>query len=269
MKCTRPIKLSSKKNGVRYDWEVPCNRCISCRKTKISEWTARIKAEISTKEIPSHFITLTYSDESLPFSENISTLLKKDLQNFNKRLRKKNKDYIKYFCCGEYGENTLRPHYHGIYINLNLTRTELVKCWGMGDVHVGTVTDSSIKYVVSYCINKSKKEDYLPAEQPFQINSNNIGIDWLKKNLEQVSKDGYLKYNGNKIPIPKTWKDKFPEVKKGSINARLKNIKKYKNWKDVTENWHTEGLKNEIETREQRELKEELTAKRKNQKNKI
>ncbi len=68
-------------------------------------------------------MTLTYDDEHLPINDYVDsdgvihgkpTLRKRDVQLFLKRLRKNYKydNHIKYFCCGEYGGKTFRPHYH-------------------------------------------------------------------------------------------------------------------------------------------------------------
>lgn len=61
----------------------------------------------------SYFVTLTYSNLTLPRNENgVPTLSKSDLQKFFKRLRKRIS--FKYFAVGEYGEDKGRPHYHAI-----------------------------------------------------------------------------------------------------------------------------------------------------------
>lgn len=89
--------------------EVPCGRCIGCRLENSRQWAVRCVHE--SKLSPYNcFLTLTYNDEHLPAN---GTLVKSDVQNFIKRLRKKYPlKKISYLYCGEYGEDLSRPHYH-------------------------------------------------------------------------------------------------------------------------------------------------------------
>ena len=84
--------------------DIPCGKCIGCRLAYSKEWAVRIVKECESFEY-NYFLTLTYDDEHLKSP----SLVKKDLQDFFKRLRwfyKKNfnHDNIRYFACGEYGE---------------------------------------------------------------------------------------------------------------------------------------------------------------------
>lgn len=91
---------------------LPCRQCIGCRLEKSRQWATRLLHE--KKYHPgSVFLTLTYDEDHVPKD---GTLNKTDLQSFWKKLRFRNSDYgkakIKYFACGEYGDQTGRPHYH-------------------------------------------------------------------------------------------------------------------------------------------------------------
>ena len=126
------------------------------------------------------FITLTYDNEHLPEH---NTLVKKDFQDFMKRLRKKKKastkNPIRFFHCGEYGEQFGRPHYHAILFNTNfrdretlnakgtkgLTTSEtLNKLWGKGHTSIGDVTFESAAYVAGYVQQQ-------PTDQPTTNNN--------------------------------------------------------------------------------------------------
>jgi hypothetical protein len=93
-------------------------------------WATRMALEAQLHK-ENCFITLTYNDEHLPKVDGWAcpTLVKKDLQNFIKRLRRRfdldaekwnsylcrkrvKPPKIKYYGCGEYGEDKGRPHYH-------------------------------------------------------------------------------------------------------------------------------------------------------------
>lgn len=114
--------------------QVPCGRCIGCRIDKSREWALRCvnEADLHPRNC---FITLTYNNESLPKDQSLS---KRHFQLFIKRLRKhhgltkdrinNDKAYstddgkirypIRYFMCGEYGDQLTRPHYHACLFNI-------------------------------------------------------------------------------------------------------------------------------------------------------
>lgn len=106
--------------------KIPCGQCRGCRMDNCRQWADRMILELdhSKKAV---FLTLTYNDDHLPeildkeSGELVSTLRKRDLTNFFKRLRKQFKDVtLRYYACGEYGSNTHRPHYHIILFGLSL-----------------------------------------------------------------------------------------------------------------------------------------------------
>lgn len=99
---------------------------------------------------------------------NIFSLDFVDVQKFFKRLRFylsqlhsdniKQKNYdekIRYFLCGEYGETTLRPHYHMLlFFNSPLTASKieelLNKAWQLGHINAQAVRSSAAAYVAAY-----------------------------------------------------------------------------------------------------------------------
>ena len=173
-------------NGIKLT--VSCKQCTGCRQEYARQWAMRIKHEASLW-LNNIFITLTYNDQNLPEH---NQLVKKDFQDFMKRLRKKidtdqKKENIltkinnptpkvRFFHCGEYGEKFGRPHYHAILFNhnfndrepipgqKNLTTSDTLKTiWGKGHVSIGDVTFQSASYVAGYVqkkINGKQKEDH-------------------------------------------------------------------------------------------------------------
>jgi len=131
------------------DWLViPCGTCIGCRISKSKEWSIRCMDEASLYS-KNCFITLTFNPENMSRS---GTLVKKDFQKFMKRLRKNfagadavdlpaevdqstgeiTREHgvhwpIRFFHCGEYGENFQRPHHHAILFNFDFEDKELLK----------------------------------------------------------------------------------------------------------------------------------------------
>jgi len=126
------------------------------------------------------FITLTYNDENLPYG---STLEKTHFQKFMKRLRKKH-GAMRYFHCGEYGETTLRPHYHALLFGFRPNDPELFSTegeiklyqskslentWGLGHTTFGDLTFESAAYVARYVTKKitgkAAKDHYREIDQ--------------------------------------------------------------------------------------------------------
>lgn len=144
--------------------KVPCGQCIGCRLERSRQWAVRCVHEGQMHD-ENCFITLTYSDDHLPHGE---TLVKSDFQKFMKRLRKKI-GAVRFFHCGEYGETTLRPHYHALLFGWRpddpelfategeirtYTSKNLTDVWGMGHATFGELTFESAAYVSRYCTKK-------------------------------------------------------------------------------------------------------------------
>lgn len=146
---------------------LPCGRCIGCRLKYSRQWADRCMAEASYHD-SNVFLTLTYNDEHLPdrlvkevdvFDEDgdyVSTseelspfhpLVKRDLQLFIKRLRKRfPKQHIRYFACGEYGPSTHRPHFHLLLFGLRLPDLQYFKTDTEGHVFSTSETIKELWY---------------------------------------------------------------------------------------------------------------------------
>lgn len=144
--------------------EIPCGKCIGCRLEYSRQWANRMMLEAKYHS-QSWFVTLTYDDLHVPRSyygdpnsgEALPslTLCKRDIQLFFKRLRKQTGQNFRYYACGEYGENTHRPHYHFIIFGLDLndlvflrrcdnfnyyTSDTIAKAWSEYDNYTGDRT---------------------------------------------------------------------------------------------------------------------------------
>lgn len=110
--------------------------------------------------VDNSFVTLTYRPEDL---ESYS-LQYSHFQDFMKRLRYY-RSSARFFMCGEYGEETRRPHFHAILFGVGFpdrekfaqvggnwiyTSAELEKIWGHGYATIGAVTMESAQYVARY-----------------------------------------------------------------------------------------------------------------------
>jgi len=112
------------------------------------------------------FVTLTYDPEHCPDDW---SLKKRDLQLFLKRLRKDARCRVRFYGCGEYGEQYLRPHYHVNLFGLDFpdkrlfsvrdgnrlyTSEWLFRLWPYGHSLIGALTFDSAAYVARYVMKK-------------------------------------------------------------------------------------------------------------------
>lgn len=147
--------------------QVPCGQCIGCRLERSRQWALRCVHE-TTLHQDSAFITLTYNEENLPED---GGLHKEHFQKFMKRFRKSVSPIkLRYFHCGEYGEENKRPHYHAIIWGYDFpdkklhARTNngdalyisdhLSRLWPFGFSTIGSVTFESSAYVARYIMKK-------------------------------------------------------------------------------------------------------------------
>lgn len=118
------------------------------------------------------FVTLTYDEENIPENQSVSPAI---LSAFVKRHRKAGYKF-RYFGCGEYGDNTMRPHYHlAMFGHENCRRAitrirrdqpiccdvceAIKKSWGQGQIMLGTLEPKSMAYIAGYVTKKMTKAD--------------------------------------------------------------------------------------------------------------
>jgi hypothetical protein len=178
---------------------LPCGRCMGCRLEKSRQWAVRCLHESKCYE-DNCFITLTYSPENLPKD---GSLVRKHVQDFMKRLRFRFSDRkIRYFYCGEYGEDLGRPHYHLCLFNFDfLDRKKLYKVnnfwyyrsaileslWTFGNSTCCDFSFETAAYVARYCtkkVNGSQAEEHYCGRVPEFAGMSlkpGIGASWFDK----------------------------------------------------------------------------------------
>lgn len=141
-----------------------CSQCMPCRINRRRVWTHRLVLE-SIKAGGSSFVTLTYDDDHLPAG---GTLDPSHTQRWLKRFRKEiSPAKIRYFLVGEYGDETLRPHYHLALFGAapyhavrGVVLSDVVRqTWGFGHTYVGDLTPASAAYVAGYVTKKMTNKD--------------------------------------------------------------------------------------------------------------
>lgn len=226
-------------DGSGQELELPCGQCIGCRLDKAKEWSLRCVHEAELHE-ENCFVTLTYDDEHLPRDLSLDV---GHFQKFMKRLRKRiSPRKVRYYHCGEYGDQNRRPHYHALLFGYDYPDREsygnqdfselLARDWGKGFCTIGDVTLESCRYVARYVTKKitgdMKDEHYWSCDaatgEMFTIKPEyatmsrrpGIGRGWLEKYGSDVYPAGYVVHDGASYSAPRyydEWKaGKDPEL---------------------------------------------------------
>lgn len=210
MTCIHPLTLK-RGRGWYLSQVVPCGRCISCKINRAEDWAHRMRWERDYFDDVS-FVTLTYSDDFLPLDRSVD---KYELQCFFKRLRKELGDRkIKYFACGEYGEEGGRPHYHAVIFGIACDRdSEAVRqCWGKGNVSLSVFTSGRALYCAGYLLKEvDSRVDLRGCTPPFALMSKKLGLRFAEANLHRVF-SGKLSIDGSPVAVPRYFRKKFDRV---------------------------------------------------------
>ncbi|AYP28743.1 MAG: putative replication initiation protein [Microviridae sp.] len=233
--------------------EVPCGGCIGCRIERSQAWAVRLMHEAQMHQ-ENAFLTLTYSPEHLPRD---NSLRKEHFQKFMKRYRKYIQPIkIRFFHCGEYGDENHRPHYHAIIFGHDFkdkvhhaktktghwlyTSETLNNLWGFGYCYIGSVTPHSAGYVSRYIMKKitgeRAKEHYRALDpetgeiheiQPEYITMSRrpgIGQTWLNQfgDTDVFSEDFVPLPNGKTAKTPPYY---LKQLEKNDLK-RFKAIKR-------------------------------------------
>jgi hypothetical protein len=243
MACTKPLQAWRSPAGdiVFYDkgggdaLELPCGQCIGCRMDRAKAWSIRCMHEAAMHD-KNCFITLTYNNENLPKR---GMLEYRDFQLFMKRLRKQAKN-VRFYMCGEYGDQDGRPHFHALLFNWDfpdrvlwkktgagerLYRSAILEdLWRYGYSSVGDVTMKSAGYVARYVMKKvngdAAKHHYYaghddetgeclwaPAEFNRMSLKPGIGQAFFDKYYEDIYPEGKVVLEGGKKVKPPRFYD--------------------------------------------------------------
>ncbi|UDN67595.1 replication initiator protein [robinz microvirus RP_62] len=232
--------------------EIPCNNCMGCKLEKARQWSVRMMHE--SKFWPQNsFITLTYDDQNVPQDFGLDL---RHLQLFFKRLRKRLDQRIRFFACGEYGDENGRPHYHAVVFNydppdklkhsvnehgdINYSSEALSGLWTHGFATTADVTHASCSYVARYVTKKIKSGDRFGAERYYRLSPVDgafhsvrpefavmsrrpgIGDEYVKQFKSDFYPSGFIVVNGVKQAPPKYYLSKLTEEERHTL--QLKNI---------------------------------------------
>lgn len=198
------------------------------------------------------FLTLTYSNENLPEDYSLDP---RELQLFMKRLRKwAEPRKLRFFACGEYGDENLRPHYHAIIFgegfddrqlwrktpsgNLSYRSSNLEKLWTLGHCEVMDLTEASAGYIARYVTKKiggELAESHYRRVHPltglvwnvrpeFALMSRKPGIGgaWFDQFAGDAFPSDFVVLNGSKRPVPDYYTRKLDEQAKLLVAGKRK-----------------------------------------------
>ena len=248
MKCNYPVGTYRTDGTPAYR---PCGSCIGCRLDYAKSWSIRCLHEASLHE-ENCFITLTYNNESLPEDRSVH---KYELSKFIRSLRKKiEPNKIRFYGCGEYGDNFGRPHYHACIFGYSFPDKEILhygtfkrfrkqfrsglnhdlftsrileKTWKKGFCTLGDLTEQSAGYVARYCTKKitgdMAKDHYQGKHSEFALMSRRpgIGAPWVEKFHTDIYPKDFYTVNGIKYRPPRFY-DAWYEAK---YPKRFKEVK--------------------------------------------
>lgn len=212
--------------------QVPCGQCIGCKLERSRQWALRCLHE-SRSHNSSCFVTLTYEDSRLPA---FSSLELGELQRFMKRLRKQRPPGLRFYACGEYGDLTLRPHYHVLLLNTSFpdmrkmswglsapsehetfASAELSTLWPLGQSVIGQVTFESCAYVARYCTKvitgDGAEKHYGGRAREFCVMSRRpgIGLDWYTRYGSEWYKHDSVVVENREAGIPRYYDTKLKD----------------------------------------------------------
>lgn len=254
----------------RSRMSLACGKCEACQIRKRKDMAVRLSNEVQCYD-ECCFLTLTYNKESIPVShpnhqrqvleltrgvqtrgdDGLYTLVPSDVQKFFKRLRRHleyvpkrktdKRDHvskpIRYFCVGEYGSKSHRPHYHLIIFGwkpsdqivhqikdgYTINRSaQIEKLWTYGFSTVAEVNHGVAKYCAQYVTKKylssvaSELYPYVVPEFTLQSTRNGgIGATWLNRYFNNL-RQGFINIrNGERISkcaIPRYYYDRLRKI---------------------------------------------------------
>lgn len=230
-KDRRPVFSSHKSYQGAVGFQLPCGRCIGCRRERQMDQAIRAMMEVQTAPGPSSFVTFTYRPEDLPADlsvrvETHQALMKAIRYEFGP---------VRFQMCAEYGEERQRPHYHYNFFGLDFfedrkpagrsksgaplfSSARLEKCWPYGFHWIGETTIASASYVAGY-IGKATQGDRAdamyrraaPDGHPFWVRPQfglssrrpGLGAEWIERYWDSDAKSSFFVLDGRRYPMPR------------------------------------------------------------------
>lgn len=202
--------------------EVPCGRCMECKRSKANEWRVRLTEEIRQRK-DGIFVTMTFSDEALvelgidakgfgySFENDIVRLaIKRMSERYRAREGKALRHWLVTELGGQYSE---RIHVHGLIFCKNDYK-QIKADWKYGNIWIGQyVSERTINYMTKYVM----KIDLKHSEYRSKIfTSQGMGKGFLKREDVKLNMykgedtdTSYTNRKGFKMNLPRYYKLKL------------------------------------------------------------
>ena len=207
---------------------IGCGKCIECLKQKSNEWRVRLLEEIKHNKTKAHFVTLTFSNDSikeltnsnriweLQGYERDNAIASEAVRRFKERWRKKHGKQPRAWLITELGhQGTENIHLHGIIWTEHgedITPTwKYGFTWNSSEQYRGWVNEQTVNYVIKYCTKLDTQREYY---KPKIYASNGLGKDHFKHIDKQYDYKGdqtrefYKTSKGYKVGLPKYYRNK-------------------------------------------------------------
>jgi len=238
----------------------------------------------------SAFVTLTYKNAPMVFRPEdetwIPTLVKSDLQNWLRSVRKKSTRLgvvFRYFAAAEYGDEGGRPHYHVITFGTGPFWTSIYEdSWNKGFVSSYEATPSSMAYVAKYCLKggRDPELDDHPTTRislpPFRLMSRNPAIGkTFAPNIANTlaGRDGHgssydptrsgpanqVRIHGKRYPLDRTMRQYVgTELLQKGINPYMADAMLNRDYPDATQDEIKKGREAHTKALRQRNARNKL-----------
>lgn len=205
----------------------PCMVCMGCRADQARDWGVRCTHEAQTSG-QSCFATLTFEKEP----ENCDL---RELQLFNKRLRKAGYKYS-YFACGESGDKSGRWHYHQLFFGTDFLggaekisgdayySPQLTDAWTHGIVHLSPADPARCFYAAGYTSKKLNPKPGRPAPRSCASSRPPIGHTFVMQHHDSMNRLGHCVIGGREVPIPRAYYARYPHLLPNAIAKREQYI---------------------------------------------
>ncbi len=232
-------------------WEpmaVRCGQCSGCRLEYSRSWAIRCVHEAKSHE-NNCFLTLTFNDTAMK-ARGHASLDVSDWQLFMKRYRRRIPVRIKFYHCGEYGDENHRPHYHACVFGHDFEDKKrwkrsksgedlfrsafLESLWPFGFSSVGALTFESAAYVARYIMKKQSGSlatngrssmgsavlDYgtgkiTARKQTYATMSDGIGEKRFERYHREWFRDDAVTHDGREMRIPRYYDFKMDALDPG------------------------------------------------------
>jgi len=255
----RPRTFSGTKSLIEGQlYTLPCGNCWGCRIDRAEGWAIRCThhAQMAKSSGGSAFVTLTYSDEHLPFDNSLQLeVSQKFIRDLRYRVGRNMK--LSYLGCGEYGEGKRRAHYHYLIFGYDFpdkvlwtqkrghklyTSALLEEVWPNGISRIGDVSYNSARYVASYVMKKKggdQADAYYHRASPvtgefhdvlpeFQVMSKRpgIGAGWFERYLRDVYPSDFVIVDGHPKKPPRYYDKLYAEASPEGFDHVLRQRKR-------------------------------------------